>query len=258
MSKTTDLKTDTANARLAPVDADIAALAGAARGLLVNDFVGVPLKFTKGKWTKSVAKDKGEAVGDTAPFVVDILSYACGWVKWENRKPVFKHVFRPVDGFILPPRDRLPDQDKDHWPVDASGKRADPWQENHQLVLKDVTADELVTWTTTSWYGRKAVGRLLDAYTREAKRHPGMMPVVLLSSRDEHSADYGFIPTPVLTLVEWRAFGDGAAPPGSPAMSSTVPALEAQPTPSLLATEKPSRSSASVRTRSDMDDEIPF
>jgi hypothetical protein len=214
MSKLVELK----NEKPTQADADLAALAGAAR-LLSNDFVGVPLKYVKGRWFKVISKEEGkvkETVGDTAPFIVDVLSYANGWVKWENNKPIFKYTARPVDGFILPLRRQLPDNDKTKWPIDKYNKPSDPWQENHRLVMKDATTDELVTWTTPSWGGRKAIGRLLQTYTREAKQHPGKMPVVLLLSHDEPNPDFGTIPEPVLKIIDWKDFGDGAAPPGSP------------------------------------------
>jgi hypothetical protein len=257
MPTVTDLNNETVNTTTkTPTEADVAALRAAARDLLAGDFVGVPLKFANGTWTKVVAKDKRIEIGDTEPFVVDMLSYACGWVKWENRKSVAKQICRPIDGFILPPRQALPDQDKNGWPYDSKGKRADPWQQNHQFVLKDATTDELVTWVTTSWYGRKAVGRLLDAYTREMTQHLGLMPVVLLSSRDQPT-DHGMTQAPVLTIVEWRAFGDGASSAGSPSTSSTTPALEGQPTLALPAA-KAKGTTASLGSGGDMDDEIPF
>jgi hypothetical protein len=217
---TNELKNELANAQLDA--ADIAALAGAARDLNTGDFVGIPLRFSKGPWFKIPAKNQRVRVGDTDPFAVDMRSDACGWIQWVNKKPVQKYIFRPIDGFVLPTRDRLPDQDKSRWPLDKDGKRSDPWQENHQFVFKDLTTDELVAWTTTSWYGRKAVGRLLDLYAREARKHPGLMPVVTLSAKDEVSPDYGLIPAPVLAVVDWRAFGDGAAPPGSRASAPSL------------------------------------
>ena len=198
-------------------EADLVALAGAARSLLVGDFVGTPLRFVKGPWFKLPAKNQRVKIGATDTFAADVPSYACGWLQWLNRKPVQKYIYRPIDGFILPTRDRLPDRDKSKWPLDKDGKRSDPWQENHQIVMKDLATDELLTWTTTSWYGRKAIGRLIDLYTREAKSHAGLMPVVTLSTKDKSSPDYGLIPAPVLTVVDWKAFGAGAAPPGSPA-----------------------------------------
>ena len=224
MTKVEDAENENAIVPLS--EADLVALAGAARSLLVGDFVGTPLRFVKGPWFKLPAKNQRVKVGPTDPFAIDVPSYACGWVGWLNRKPVQKYIGRPIDGFILPTRDQLPDRDKSNWPLDKDGKRSDTWQENHQLVMKDLTTDELCTWTTTSWYGRKAIGRLIDLYAREAKKHPGLMPVVTLSTKDEPSVDYGLIPAPVLTVVDWQAFGEGAAPPGSPA---TLPLEKPRP-----------------------------
>src|SRR5271155_4271135 len=154
-------------------DEELAALAGAADNIRTNDFVGVQLKFKKGKWTKIPSKGVEVEIGDTAAFAVDMLSYACGWVKWENKKPVQRHIYRPIDGWRLPSREQMPNADKNSWPLQsATGTRTDPWQENHQIVLKDLSeeqaptgdndgfAERRVTWTTTSYYGKKAIKHL--------------------------------------------------------------------------------------------------
>ena len=40
------------------------------------------------------------------------------------------------------------------------------------------------------------------------------MPVVTLSSETKQTMNYGDVEAPVLTVVDWQPFGDGAAPPG--------------------------------------------
>jgi hypothetical protein len=251
-------------------DADLAALAGAARNLMTDE---TSLKFVKGKWKTYADREHPDIVGDTETFITDMLSYACGWVKWESKRPVHKYVFRPVDGWILPVRNNLPDNDNRTWPV-IDGKKTDPWQETHKLTVKSTATGELFTWTATSWYGRKAVGRLLDSYIREAKRHPGLMPVVVLSSKDEHSTDYGDIPAPVLTVVAWETFGDGAAPPGTPLKISKTITTGALPAPVANEIVVENVEEADIEEtdegefgggdsnkgsmRKDMDDEIPF
>ena len=209
------MPTENQNANLPATtdDADLAALQGAARNLMTAE---TALKFVKGKWKTYADKDAPEVVGNTESFAVDVLSYANGWVKWENKRPVHKYVFRPIDGWILPTKDKLPDRDERWWPLDKDGKRNDPWQETHKITVKNTATDEMFTWTTTSWYGRKALGKLIDAYVRDARKHPGKMPVVTLSSKDEPHPEYGDIPTPVFAVVDWQAFGEGAAPPGVP------------------------------------------
>jgi hypothetical protein len=82
--------------------------------------------------------------------------------------------------------------------------------------MRDLSDSRLCTWTTTSWFGQKALGRLLDAYVRDQKKHPDLMPVVLLGSEMKPTTNYGDVAAPVLTVVDWQPFGPGAAPPGMP------------------------------------------
>jgi hypothetical protein len=256
-------------------DADVAALAAAARDMLASDFVGTPLKFQKGRWFKSTGKDtKPVQITATMSFVVDTLSYACGWVKWGNKRPLFKLIGRPVDGFISPTRDRLPDKDKNKWTTGPNGQKQDPWQETFQIVMRDLTDDDLVTWVSTSFGGKRAIGSLLKAYAHEAKQHPGLMPVVLLSSIEKSHPDFGLIPNPVLKLTGWQAFGNGAAPPGSPistpALPAPSPAAAARPQIEGTAIDdgdhsdsenefgSPGPTRTAAASRGDMNDEIPF
>jgi hypothetical protein len=223
-------------------DDDAAALAGAARDLAPNDFVGLPLKFVKGRW---YVKD-GEAETDvdkTEIFVVDPLSYTEAIVCWKDKKRVHRIGGRRVDGFVLPPRHLLPDQDK-------AGTKSDPWQEQRSIVLRDAHG-QLFTWTSTSWGGNKALGLLLDAFLAERHQHDGQYPAVTLSSRDEPNPDYGNIPKPVFTVVGWEVFGVDASPPGDRTRAVTVQQA-------LAALPKPAKAEAKPPARADMDDEIPF
>ena len=82
-------------------DADLAALATEARDLNDDTRVGDDLKFTRGKWAQIVGDEKTE-ISATVPFVVDVLSYRRGVIKWEDRKPTFKIIGRPIDDFVSP------------------------------------------------------------------------------------------------------------------------------------------------------------
>lgn len=232
-------------------DADIAAIAAEARDLSEDKFVGLPLKFVKSKWLKAVDNEKQE-ISATMPFVVDIRSYKRGWIKWQDRKPVYKLLGRPIDNFVSPVRDRLGDLDQSRWPRNNKNEPVDPWQENFSIVMRDVTTDDLVTWTTTSWFGQKALGALLTAYVRDRKQHPGLSPVVLLLSEDKSTANYGDVSAPVLKLVDWQDFGDDAAPPGSPTLAPPpLPSVQ-----ELLPPAQPGK--RQTRGIPDMNDEIPF
>jgi hypothetical protein len=214
---------------LAQLDADIAALAAEARELMEDIRIGDDLRFKKGKWAKSVGNEETK-IGATTPFGVDMRSYRHGWIKWLDRKPVIKAIGRPIDGFVAPTRDRLPDRDEDRWPRDARGVPQDPWQENFSIVMRDLSDGRLCTWTTTSYYGSKALGALLRTYVHDQKKHPDQMPVVLLASETKTTTNYGDVEAPVLIVDDWQLFGNGAAPPGI----QNLPQPKLPVTPELL------------------------
>jgi hypothetical protein len=230
-------------------DADLAALTNAARELAQSDIIGLPLKFAKGRWSIKLSKEEEHEITATETFVVDPISYAEGWYKWEDKKPVVKIVGRRVDGFAAPARSVLPDQDKKRWPVGPQGPK-DPWQEIQLLLLKDLASDELLTWSTNNWGGRLAIGEFLDAYVAEAKKHPGEDPIVLLQSWERPSADWGPIPTPRLKIIGWQAFGEGRTPPGDTSRAELM-------RQTLLALPKPTTPAAPTR-RDDLNDDIPY
>jgi hypothetical protein len=257
-SKAENLKTETENTALTtpqlPIaaastndDADVAALAAEARELGDDVRVGDALKFKKGRWTKAIGKRENEITATTS-FAIDVRSYKRGWIKWVDRKPVFKMIARPIDGFVSPVRDRLGDNDEKRWPRNSKGEPTDPWQENFSVVLRDLGDGRLCTWVTTSWYGSKALGALLNAYVRDQKNHPGLMPVVLLSSEVKSTMNFSDVDAPLLTVVDWQPFGEGAAPPG---MRLPLPPLP--PVQELLPPSKQKKFGGN-----DMDDEIPF
>jgi hypothetical protein len=232
---------------VAQFDADIAALAAEARELTDDIRVGDDLRFKKEPWTKTIG-DKEIGIGATATFAVDTRSYKRGWIKWVDRKPVFKMIGRPIDGFVSPLRSQLPDRD-DLWPRDARGVPEDPWQENFSIVMRDLSDGRLCTWTTTSWFGQKALGRLLDTYVRNQKKHPDLMPVVLLGSEMKPTTNYGDVAAPVLTVVDWQPFGPEAAPPG-------MPNLPPPPLPPVQEVLPPKAIQQSLGK--EMEDDIPY
>jgi hypothetical protein len=246
-------KQPNANAVIVANDADLAALVDAAYELAPSDIVGLPLKYTKGKWTIRESKDNESVVGATDMFVVDVLSYSEGWVRWENKKRTHKIIARRIDGFISPPRHVLPEVDETEWPYDAKGPK-DPWSEIQAIVMRDLTGERLVTWTSDSYGGRIALGALLKTFTEECRAHPGCYPVVLLESYDRQTAEFGKVATPRLKIVDWKPFGEGAAPAGDPNRAAAVrKQLESLKT---LALPKPDAKTR--RAGDDMDDEIPF
>src|SRR5262245_17690413 len=102
-------------------DADLVALAGAARDLQPSDIVGLPLKFNKGDWLIQKDKDNKAKVNEEDRFCADALSYREGWIRWENKKPTHKFMARRVDGFISPQRHQMPECNKEEWPLGPGG-----------------------------------------------------------------------------------------------------------------------------------------
>lgn len=120
-----------------------------------------------------------------------------------------------------------------------------------------------MTWSPTGYYAVKSLRKLVGKdFVGAARKHPGQMPVVMLGSRDEHSPTYGKIAAPLLTIVDWQPFGEGASLRGS---GDAVP----QSATMLMLGKPPSDSGdrevidaevvePKTPPRRDMDDEIPF
>jgi hypothetical protein len=63
----------------------------------------------------------------------------------------------------------------------------------------------------------------------------------------------------VLTITDWAAFGDDAAPPGSPTSQPALPAQQQYLPPVAAAQKKPDHpAQEGASSRADIDDEIPF
>jgi hypothetical protein len=150
-------------------------------------------------------------IGATEIFLVDLRSYSEIWKRWgrmDNGKVgiVGQIGGRYVDGWRNPPRHAMPEADED---LPASD---DPWRESSSLVLKRLSDDQLLTWSTRYTALWKAWGN-----SSPSPRRTGM-PVVLLESAPD-----GKNFKPRLRIIGWQAFGEGESPPADPARGA-VPA----------------------------------
>jgi hypothetical protein len=204
-------------------DNDLALLGEAASDLTAGDLVGVQLKYVQGVWKKKNTDDFINVTA-TQQFIVDMLSYQHGWVRWIEKKRTHRYMGRKVDHYPFPDRSQLPEKE-------LIGSKEDPWQPTRRIVMRDLggddapkpTHDGLCTYTTTSYHGGKALGRLLDAYVNQAREHPGMMPVVYLGSKKQRNTMGGMTDVPVYTIVDWKPFGPGASPPGRKIAVAPIP-----------------------------------
>jgi hypothetical protein len=192
-----------------------------------STIVGRMARFSKDG--KFVLPDTDEEISADDDYVAMCDEVLIGWVKFnEEGTPPDRIAGLLYDGWIMPPRESLGDNDRAQWPLGLSGQPEDPWLHQMMLVLQKPATQELFTFVTTSKTGRRAVGNLLRHYDRLMKSHPDTYPVVRLkvggfNHRDER---IGWVSTPTFAVV-------GRAPKAS----ATIP---------------------DTSTRADFDDRIPF
>jgi hypothetical protein len=174
-------------------------------------FAGDLLKFIKGDWY--LGEDK-TPIGPTETFTANMNEIWRGWVRWWDGAVTDTVVGRIVDGFALPPRETLGDQDEMKWEVEPSGAKRDPWARTVYLVLRRNATEELVTFTSSSDGGRQAVGRLSDRFDRQLKKSQGKMPMVLLESETYDHKTYGLIKKPTFRIVDWTYWDTEASEQG--------------------------------------------
>jgi hypothetical protein len=201
--------------------------------------LGTLLKFSKGKYF--IGDD--EVTGQERIAHVPAAVY--GFVKFWDGKPVAQRIGRIADGFQLPDRDDLGDNDKKEWQRDSTGKEKDPWSKQYYVPMEDIDSGEITTFVTGSDGGEKALGKLFDAFARNVRNGQNGLPVIKLLSGSYRHREFGRIETPDFQVVSW----DGGTVIAPPPASGNPPPAAAKDDP--ISTGRP-------RKNSDMDDDIPF
>jgi hypothetical protein len=182
-------------------------------GVAPAAIVGRMIKFSKeGKF---VTSDDDEPISENVDFIVLADQTLIGWIKFNGEgQPPDRKMGLLFDGFVMPDRDTLGNEDITKWELGLDGRPQDPWQHHQYLVLQRGDTGELFTYVTSSVTGRRAIGNLLRHYTRLQKTHPDMLPVVKLKVGGFNHRDdrVGWVNTPVLAVVG-RAPKDAAAVP---------------------------------------------
>jgi hypothetical protein len=162
-----------------------------------------------------VTADDKEAINEDDDFVALVDETQIGWIKFNGEKePPTRIMGLLFDGFVMPGRDSLGDTDPTQWEEGLSGKPADPWLHQMNLVLQHAETRELFTFSTTSITGRRAIGNLLRHYNRMQRTNPGEIPVIKLKAGGYNHRDerIGWVSTPVFAVVG-RVPRDSAATP---------------------------------------------
>ena len=137
--------------------------------------VGKPLRWSyeTGQWYEEAVDGKNKVqcdIDDDEEFAVDVRSYSEVWQLWQDRKPTHRVGGRRIDGWINCPRDQLPDQDRDKWPL-RDDEPSDPWVNSYQVTLVRLSDDKFFTWSAQ--YG--ATRGSASSSTRWARR-PSIIP----------------------------------------------------------------------------------
>jgi hypothetical protein len=192
-----------------------------------STFSGKLLKFSKeGKF---IIVDTGAEIGEETDFLALCDETLVGWIKFNGPgNPPDRIQGLLYEGFEMPSRDTLGDEDRSQWENGLDGTPADPWQHQQCLVLQETGTGEIFTFTTSSETGRRAVGNLLRHYERLRRSDPSLCPIVRLKKGGYAHKEkrIGWVNTPLFVVV------------GKASKDTAV---------------KPDTSSAS-----DMNDEIPF
>ena len=153
-------------------------LTGLANFAQDNDAVmlaGDPLYFKKGTWYRGQEVFEPQGLH----FLVNPHEAFTGWTRWSDKKPIEHRLVRCTDYHRKEPREALGHLDKNGWETNDRGIPQDPWQPSDRIVLRTMdTAQDLLTFITSSVGGRNAIAKLLGKVARSPHAAEGKMPVV--------------------------------------------------------------------------------
>jgi hypothetical protein len=159
--------------------------------------------------------DDGKPVDKDAEFILLAPETQIGWIRFRGEGEAPERVMGLLfDGFEIPSRASLGDTDPSQWEVGLNGLPADPWAHQHSVVLQNAVTHELLTFTTTSVTGRRAVGEALKHYMRMQRTAPGELPIVRLGTGGFNHRDsrVGYVEVPKF-IITGRTSKTGAAKP---------------------------------------------
>jgi hypothetical protein len=167
-----------------------------------SSIAGRMIRFVDGKF---VYADTEEAVDPETDFIALCDETLAGWIRFhkDGETPPDRVQGLLFDGFVMPPRESLGDDDPSKWDVGLNNQPEDPWKHQNCLVLQAAASRELATFVTTSVTGRRAVGNLLRHYERTRWKDGRTYPIVRLkvggfNHRDER---VGWVPVPTFAIV---------------------------------------------------------
>jgi hypothetical protein len=165
--------------------------------------IGQLLKFSKGDYLYGAENDE---LPMGSKLIANMDQLLRGWIKWADNKPAEQVMGLVSEGFKIPKRDTLGDQDESEWELDDRGQPRDPWQETYYLVVRLLDKDGkptegndgLYTFTTASTGGKDAIIDLCSKYGKWMRMRPNDYPVITLDMEkyNHPNKQYGVIKKP--------------------------------------------------------------
>ena len=184
------------NAIATTIETQANAIAAAAREEGANESGGAYLKFSKGHYFLAT-----EEVAPGREYIAHVAQWIRGWIKFRGGALIERRVGKVADGFIVPAREDLDDQDESRWEIDPRGGPKDPWTMQSYLPLEDVETGEIVVFVSGSVGGRGAISTLCA----RAARHMAEMgqPRIKLAVESYKHKSFGRIDKPSFPIVGW-------------------------------------------------------
>jgi hypothetical protein len=192
-----------------------------------NDIIGDLLKFNKGTWEYG---RNNEIMPLGTDLVANMASLSRGYLYWRDGKIADRAMGRVDEGFKLPLRNSLGDNDPQMWERDDKGHPKDPWRRADTLVLAHVVTGDLFTYSTPSAGGREALKKPAKAFAAKKKTDSSVWPIVRLGTDSYMHPDrtIGRVMVPTLEVVGW-APKDAAGDVKSVTPQAQRPALAPPP-----------------------------
>jgi hypothetical protein len=162
---------------------------------------GRMVKFKDGTFA---VPDDESTIDENIDFIALVPETLIGRIKFNGAgNPPSKEMGLLYDGYQMPPRESLGDNDQALWELGLDGQPADPWVHAIYLVLQRVDNSELFTFVAMTKTARRAVGVLLRHYDRMQKTHVGYLPLVRLKVGGYQHRDtrVGWVKTPVIAAM---------------------------------------------------------
>jgi hypothetical protein len=160
-------------------------------------FMPGPLVKFDGKAGQFVLASSGDALDPMKRYIARLPDMWIGWIKFNGEgEPPNRVGGLLYDGYVMPPRAALGDNDESEWPLGLDDKPTDPFLHQQLIPIQDAGTWEILCFGTTSPTGRTAVGALLRAYNRMRRANPNDVPIIQLVPSSYQHRTFGKVNIP--------------------------------------------------------------